>query len=577
MTHDDLTSAVERLRTFATDHQSVEGKAALKGMPQKLWQTISAFANTRGGGVLILGIAEDADFATNGVEDVKKITQDLASLCDSMEPPVRALIEPHAFEGKNVVVAEVPETPMDQKPCYYKGAGLTNGAFIRVADGDRRLTQYEVQLMLSSRGQPREDCEPIPETSAADLHPTLTASLLTRLRSSRRPFRDKDDTHILRAIGAATEHEGREVLTLGGLLALATNPQRRFPELAATFVAYPGEHIGELGPRGERFTDEGRFDGPIPLMIEPIVNMLQRNMKRRSVVHGLGRENQWEYPLVAIREAIVNALVHRDLAAAARGTPVQIQLFRNRLTILNPGGLHGPVTLEELGESGISSSRNAVLMRILEDTPVPGEDHLVCENRGSGIGAMLVALRNAGMSPPTFSDSVATFRVTFPNHTLFDQATLDWLASIGGETLSDNQRVALALTRNGHELSNEVFRRFNAVDSRQATRELRDLVERGFLATESSGRWTTYHLAALPSQAVQNDLPFAEPPEAESGPPAIVRLLYLRGVLSTADLAAEMDAPERTVRYWLRQLIDSGKVERTTARPRDPAVKYRLK
>lgn len=578
MTDDELAALAAGLRTYATDHQSVEGKAAQRGTPQKLWQTLSAFANTRGGGVLILGLAEDASFATVGVEDVRKATQDLASLCDSMEPPIRALIAPHQFEGRPVIVAEIPETSVTQKPCYYKGAGLTNGAFIRVADGNRRLTPYEVQVMLSSRGQPREDCEPVEGTSIRDLHDELAERFLRRLREVRPPYRKHDDAHLLRTMGVTTERNGATVLTLGGLLALGAEPQRWFPELALTFVAYPSEHIGEPGPRGERFTDEARVEGPVPLMIEPIVKTLQRNMKRRSVVHGLGRENQWEYPVTAIREAIVNALVHRDLGALARGTPVQVQLFSDRLTIVNPGGLHGPVTVEELGEAGISSSRNAVLMRILEDTPVPGEDYLVCENRGSGIGAMLVALRNAGMSPPQFHDLVATFRITFPNHTLFDQDTLNWLASVGGDVLTDSQRVGLALLRNGQELSNEVFRKFNALDSRQATRELKALADRGLIEPRSSGRWTTYHLRTSPDRAGQSVLRWDQEDEGdlEKGPMSVVGLLERRGTLSRAELAELLGAPDSTVRYWLRKLIAGGRVRRTTQRPRDPSVRYAL-
>src|SRR5690606_34430902 len=135
-----------------------------------------------------------------------------------------------------------------------------------------------------------------------------------------------------------------------------------------------------------RFIDEARIDGPIPLMVEPTVRVIQRNIRRRATVHGIGRASEWEYPVTAIREAVVNGLVHRDLSPLARGTPVQVQLFPDRLSIINPGGLHGPVSIDRLGDAGVSSSRNATLMRILEDTPMPDTGHLVCENRGSGVG-----------------------------------------------------------------------------------------------------------------------------------------------------------------------------------------------
>lgn len=578
MTTDELTAILEDLKRFSTDHQHVEVKAAAGGLPRRLWKTISAFANTTGGGTLILGVAEEEEFAVLGVHDPKKSSQDLASICDEMMPPVRALIELHEVEGKPILVAEIPEAPLEEKPCYYSGAGLTNGAFVRVADGDRRLNQYEVQVMRASRGQPQEDREPVPEAGIEELHRDLTEALLDRLRSERPFLQGRSDPELLKMTGVVVEQDGRDVLTLGGLLALGTAPQQFFPELSLTFVAYPTARVGEAGPRGERFVDEARIDGPIPLMIEPTLRVLQRNMKRRAVIQGIGRGSEWEYPVTALREAVVNSLVHRDLSTLARGTPVQAQLFPDRLTIINPGGLHGPVSVDRLGEAGVSSSRNATMMRLLEDTPVPGQGYLVCENRGSGIGAMLASLREAGMSPPEFTDSVATFSVTFPNHTLFDRETLRWLAEIGADDLSDNQRVGLALLRNGQELSNEVYRKFNHIDSRVATRELRELVQRDLIRSVSSGRWTTYRFTG--EAEAQAELEIELPDKTDEDLPKkaidILELLEEGEELSSSDIAEALDLPGSTTRFWLKRLRKRGLIEATTASLRDPNLKYRL-
>jgi ATP-dependent DNA helicase RecG len=583
MTTDEVVAIIDDLRRFTTDHQHVEAKAAVGGLPRRLWETISAFANTTGGGTLILGVDEESGFSIVGVHDPRKASQDLASICDTMVPPVRALIELHEIEGHTLLVAEIPETPLQDKPCYYSGAGLTNGAFIRVADGDRRLNQYEVQVMRASRGQPQEDREPVPGTTPEDLHADLTRAFLERLRADRLTLTDRSDHELLRMTGVVVADEGSERLSLGGLLSLGAEPQKFFPELGLTFVAYPTPRVGEAGPRGERFIDEARIDGPIPLMIEPVLRVLQRNMKRRAVIHGIGRGTEWEYPITALREALVNALVHRDLSALARGTPVQVQLFPDRLTIVNPGGLHGPVSLERLGEAGVSSSRNATMMRILEDTPIPGAGHLVCENRGSGIGAMLAALREAGMSPPDFVDGVATFSVTFPNHTLFDRETLEWLAGIGADELSDNQRVGLALLRNGQSLSNEIYRKFNNVDSRVATRELRELVQRGLIRSISSGRWTTYRPADAAESQRQPELPIQEPTSARTDghdlpkPGSdILRLLRSKVELSSSEISEALTLPSSTTRYWLKRLRDQEYIEPTIPNLRSPYLKYRL-
>jgi ATP-dependent DNA helicase RecG len=414
VTTDELVDVIDELRRAGTDTLQVEAKRAERELPRRLWETLSAFANTRGGGVLVLGLDQAAGFAAVGVKDPGKVMQDLASLCGEMEPPVRAAIDVHTVEGAMLVVAEVPETELAQKPCYYRGAGLTNGAFIRVGDGDRKLSAYEVQLMLASRGQPREDETPVPDAGVDHLDTELVAGLLKRLRQPEASyFRQLADERALQVLKVLVRCDDRWVPSLGGLLALGTYPQQFFPALGVTFVVYPTPVLGEPGPRGERFLDNRRFDGPIPRLLRPLLDALERHMARRAVVRGAFREDEWEYPEAAVREALVNAVAHRDLSGAARGTPVQVQMFPDRLTILNPGGLFGPVSVDRLGEEGISATRNQVLMKLLEDTVTPDEGRLVCENRGSGIGAMLAALRRAGLPAPRFVDRVATFEVTF--------------------------------------------------------------------------------------------------------------------------------------------------------------------
>lgn len=527
--------------------------------------------------MILLGLDEQAGFQPIGVADPQKIQGDLASLCDQMEPPLRPQIEVHRVDGAAVVTAEVPELPIEQKPCYYRGAGLTNGAFIRVGDGDRRLTPYEVQVMLASRGQPREDESPVPEATEDDLDPLLVSLYLQRLRAEEgSAFRGNSDGEVLRTTRVLVPADGRWIPSLAGILALGRHPQRFFPSLGMTFVVYPSLEIGEPGPGGERFLDNRRIEGPIPTMLVKVMDALKRNMKRRAVVRGLPREDVWEYPEEALREALVNALAHRDYSPSARGTPVQVQMFPDRLVIANPGGLFGPVTVDRLGEAGIAATRNQTLMRILEDLPVPGEHRgTLCENRGSGIGAMLASLRRAGMKPPSFENTIATFRVIFPNHTLLDEETVAWLARIGTPGLSDPQRLALALTRQSGEITNAEYRRLTGQDSREVSRDLRHLVEAGLLRQFGTRRWAVYRLnpEKAPRRAAR---------EAEARPlrrcnrkSEIIAMLQGGGEFSCREIAKRLGITEAGTRKWLNRLAQEGVVE-TTAPPRSKRVKYRL-
>lgn len=416
MTIKEVRDCINKLRKAGTDLTHIEAKRSKNELPKRIWESISALSNTERGGLLILGISEDAGFAVEGLAHPNKIQQDLASICSDMEPPVRAHIEMHRIEGKAVITAEIPELPIASKPCYFPGAGLTNGAFIRVADGDRKLTPYEVQMMLAARGQPRDDEEPIPKTTTADLQPLLVKGLVGRLRKRPSTRLEKlSDESVLRMLKVLVPLRNGWACSLGGLLALGKYPQQFFPALGLTFVVYPGATIGEPGANQERFLDNSRIDGAIPDILGPMMSVLRRNMKQRSVVKGLYREDVDEYPATAVRECVINSLVHRDLSPQARGTPVQVQMFSDRMVVTNPGGLYGPVTIDLLGREGVSSARNNMMLRLLEDLTPDGEKQAVCENRGSGMSAILSSLGRAGLRTPIFDNRIASFRVTLYN------------------------------------------------------------------------------------------------------------------------------------------------------------------
>jgi ATP-dependent DNA helicase RecG len=566
MIKEELTELIEVMRTAETDLSHVEAKRAERDLPKRIWETLSAFANTVGGGVIIFGLDEQQEFKATGVKDPKKLQQDLSSICSEMEPPLRPTISIHRIEGRSILVAEIPELDRSQKPCFYKAAGLTNGAFIRVGDGDRKLTSYEVQMLLANRGQPSEDAFVVDAAGLDALDPQLVSSLLTRLRDSESShFRILDDKGALATVGAVKRVGSKLHPTLAGLLALGRQPQQFFPALRVTFVVYPTPRIGEPGPDGERFLDDQQINGPIPRTVGAVLDSLKRNMVRRAIIRGVGRDERWEYPELALREAVVNALVHRDLSAAARGTPVQVQMFPDRLQIMNPGGLFGPVTLSRLGEEGISAARNQTLMKLLEDIQVPGEKLAVCENRGSGIGAMMASLRLAGMSPPIFDDRLSSFAVTFPNHTLLDEATVTWLAQIGDQ-LTDTQRLALALMRHGIELNNQVLRQRTGLDSRVATRELQELVQRGLIRRNGTRRWTSYSLAFTNTKNRRRDR------RRE-----IIGLLETSKELSANELAEMLGLTPVAVRFWLARMRKERTIEPTASSPRSPNTRYRLK
>jgi ATP-dependent DNA helicase RecG len=575
MDAEQITGLIQALTLFGTEGQGVEAKRAAARLPESVTESMSAFANTPGGGVILLGVDEASGFAVTGVADPAKIQADLASLArDRLTPPLLPAMGVVAIDGLPVVWVEVTELARDQKPCYVTTKGMNRGSFVRVGEGDRRLTAEEVQQMVADRGQPRFDHEVVSEADLADLDPRGLRAVLDRVRTANpRLFSAEDDETVLTMLGVIRPDEGRQLRpTIAGLLALGRYPQQFFPQLCLTFVHYPTT-TGESAHTSVRFLDNVRVDGPIPVIVREALAVIQRNMSRRALINASGRQDVWEYPPEALREAIVNALVHRDLSPGSRGTQVQVEMFPDRLRVLNPGGLYGAVDITRLGDEGVSSSRNGLLLKILEDVPVPDGTRTVCENRGSGIRTMRSELVRAGMGPPLFQDRVTSFEVVMPNHTLFDDATVRWLGAVGAE-LKDSQRTALALMHHGEVLDNARYRAATGTsDSRLATSELQDLVARELVDQVGTRGGARYVLSEFARAIGTTGTPRRVRPNRRR---QILDLIRLHGHLSKPEVSAMLNINVKTAEHWLGVLRKEGRIEFTEPGRRTRNARYRL-
>ncbi len=573
----EFDEAVVRLRRAGTDLQAVEVKASAGGLPKSVAETVSAFANSQGG-LLILGLDEAKGFRP--VEtDAPKLASDLASACtDQLEPPIRPEIDIVEVDGQPVVVARVDEIPADRKPCHVKVRGMDRGSYLRTHDGDRVMTSYEVHVLVASRGQPRDDMMPVPDAGLEDLEPELVSALLRRLRRTRGPmFAQSSDEEVLRLVRVITDTESGPRVSLAALLALGRYPQRYYPQLDITFVVYPTAN-GEPLRDGTRFLDNQSIDGPIPMMVATALTALRRNMKQRSVVVGLGRQDQWEYPEEAVREVVANALMHRDYHSLAYGAQVRIELYPDRLEVSSPGGLHGPIAREDLLAESVSSSRNSLLSKLLEDVEVPGTGRTVCENRGSGLLATAAALRGAGIEPPNLIDSVREFRVVIKNHGLLDDEAVAWLSTMDTASLTDRQRLGLAFLRRNFTITNHQYRTLTGCDSLVATRDLAGIAARGLLDKISDRRWTVWRLAAGVNEdrAVEPAQPGLWPDDSRTrlagrrNRHAEILELLAGGPRSTQEMAAALGLTSQAVLNWLRRMEAANQV-----RPTEPSRRSR--
>lgn len=488
---DELMELIEELKLGKVETQKLECKEARNSIPRSLLETLSAFSNTHGGGIVLLGVGDAPTFPILGVENIDRLQTAIANMCaQELEPPIRPQFSLHNISGRPILVIEVPEAGASEKPVYIKARGIYHGSFIRQADGDHQLTEYEVLKLLENRGQPRHDMELIDKAYESVLDLEAIDDFVNRIRQrSQGPIGDADKTTILRATHVISEKEGTLVSTVAGLLMFGKMPQFFFPNLRVTFLVYPNIDPNQPGPGGERYLVSEPIEGNIPVILKRILLLLGRHLHKRTVVTGsMEREEPWEYPREALREALANALLHRDYSTQARGSQIQVALYPDRLTISNPGGLFGTVTLDNIDQPDVQQARNSALMRIAEDLGI-------VENRGGGVGAIIASMRKYNLSPPLFKNTLSRFSLTFKNHHLLSPEALKWLDSINLSGLNSNQRLALVYAKNEGRITNREYQRLCGVDTIIATRELGEMVQARVLSMTGTRRWAFYELS----------------------------------------------------------------------------------
>ncbi|MEJ5944304.1 RNA-binding domain-containing protein [Pseudokineococcus basanitobsidens] len=493
---EELESLLLRLRAEGSDTADVEVKAAVGGLPTDLATTFSAFANTPGGGVVVLGVDERAGFAVVGVYDAAAAMKAMVAVArQSLDPPVVVHPERLDVAGHVVVVVRVREADLHAKPVR---VGATGRAYLRAYDGDYVLSHVEEQAFVASRSTPVSDHAVVAGTSVEDLDEDLLRAYIASCRASSSSLAAMPDDEVLFRTGV-TAGRGQEV-TVAGLLSLGVYPQQHLPNCVIQASVAPG--VGDTAARAE---DVRRFDGPIPVMLDEALRWVQRSSRTRlrRAAPGVVRDEP-EYPLDAVRELLSNALIHRDLGAHALTTAVTLRLDDARLVVSNPGGLWG-ITVDRLGLEGITSARNGRLLRICQNVRTRAGDRVV-EALATGIPTVLRSLREAGMVAPRFQDRGIGFTVLVPNHALLSVEDLAWLAGIrAAQTLDDRQRHALAEMRRGAEWTNQSYRDAFPMDSREATRALAEMVEAGVAVARGERRARTYALAPALSRSSSAD------------------------------------------------------------------------
>lgn len=370
-----------------------------------MFDTLSSFSNQDEGGVIIFGVDESDDYAIKGVYNPQDLQKKVTEQCKQMEPSVRALFTVCEINDKTIVSAEIPGVDISKRPVFYKGVGRIKDSYVRVGESDEPMSEYEIYSYEAFRNRTRDDIRVVEGASLKLINKERMNQYLEAVRNERKNLYDNvSESEILEFMGIVKDN----ALTLAGLMTFSMYPQAYFPQLCITAVSLPGTEQGEIGDDGERFIDNKRITGAISDMLEDAVEFVRTNSRTKTIIDDNGhRVDKPEYPIKAVREAILNALVHRDYSVHTENVPIRIEMYRDRMEIINSGGLYGKISIDALGKVR-PETRNAALANMLELLNIT-------ENRYSGIPTMRKEFANAGLPAPIFSVVHGEFKVVMKN------------------------------------------------------------------------------------------------------------------------------------------------------------------
>jgi ATP-dependent DNA helicase RecG len=431
--------------------------------PAKLAETLVALANSEGGSLLV-GV-DSRSGAPQGLADPHAAMDRALEAALSTDPPlIIPLPRIEEREGKPVLVVSVP--PGLPHVYSYKGKYL-----VRDGATNRPLTPPQLRRLMMERGAASFEALVPDGAGLEDLDWDKAEQYLSSLGGL--PAASREEALLRR--GCLARSEGALRPTYAGLLLFGREPQRWGRSAEILVARYAGTAMGDS------FVKE-QVRGTLPEQIRRAEAFVIGNMRRGVRLLGLERLEETEYPVDVVREAIVNAVAHRDYQI--RGDEIRILLFADRIEFYSPGRLPGHVTVENLVHERFS--RNETIVQVLSDMGF-------IERLGYGIDRMIRVMDEAGLPRPRFEETAAGFRVTLMGHgtqlisTEFDARRWRHLG------LNERQEKALAYLAEKERITNREYQELcPSVSPETIRRDLADLVDKNLLLKIGEKRATYY-------------------------------------------------------------------------------------
>jgi ATP-dependent DNA helicase RecG len=365
----------------------------------RLIETITAFSNTQGG-TIIIGIRNsDREIIGLPPEEIAKYHEEIPQVVvDAISPQIAIDLYEQSIGEKVCLTIRV--FPGPQKPYFIKRYGSPNGVYLRFGTHNRKADSYAVQEFSRMKTGIRFEQEPCGQISYSDLSQQLLRQLFPSINES-----------VLIGSGyGVTEVSGRVVPNVAGTLLFYPAHREIIPESVLTVAVYAGKDK-------ENLIKTETFHGGLVDLLEAAYTYIKEMLGTHYELTGLIKKPiDFEIPLVAIREVLINAVAHRAYDYEA---PVKVSVFSDRIEVINPGNFYAPINPDNLKE-GLSRYRNPLISDALRKT-----GHM--EKQGIGIGLIISSCLKAGLVEPEFLElehhvKIVLFR---KKHSLVSQSATD--------------------------------------------------------------------------------------------------------------------------------------------------------
>ena len=484
-------------------------------------ETLSAMANADGG-TLLLGVEDNktvtgVDYPEDKLALFRQATQNL------LRPPLKARLTELVHEGRQVLAFEIGPSPVPHQ--------LSDGRYLlRVRDQNMPFPADQIATLKSAKASAQYERQFVHEARFEDLDRNLLAQFAQRLGDPR-PVEEI----LYRDYRLIDFHNGRPRLTLAALLLFARDPLRWHPRCGIDFIQFEGiEH--KYGCDFDVML-RTRIERPLLRLIDDAFVLFETYMRERAVFFGVTFVERLESVAFAWREAIINAVAHRDYSLT--GVSIEVWMFDDRLEVRSPGELPGPVTLERLlSRERTHFSRNPLLVRVLTDLGY-------MRDLGEGIPRMFEVMEKSYLRPPEFGQDGFMFQVTLRNAPVYDLQTQRWLQQFAEYPLNQRQQRILAYARqHGNAFTNRAYQQVNEVDRDLAYGEIQEMIRLGIVA-RPSGRYSRTYFVVEPvvAKPMPDDLT------------SILGILSTRGYVTNKDLRQAWGVSRATAWKRAKELV----------------------